>query len=93
MLENIAGVALVNKLQVILLVEGDCNYFNKYAFGYEALNAIYELGYVPDKHYSQKKSTAGNAKMDGKSTMDISRQLRHHLMSVSADATNCYDRI
>ena len=93
MLEKIAGVALVNKLRAILLMEGDYNYFNKYAFGYEALNALYELGYVPDKHYSQKQSTAEDAKMDGRLTMDISRQMRHPLLSVSADAANCYDRI
>ena len=93
MLEKIAGVALVNKLRAILLMEGDYNYFNKFAFGYEAMNALYDIGYVPDDQYSQKQSTAEDAKMDGKLTMDISRQLRQPMASTSADAANCYDRI
>ena len=93
MLEKIAGVALVNKLRAILLMEGDYNYFNKWAFGREAINVLYEMGYIPEDQYSQKESTAEDAKMDNRLTMDISRQTRHPMASTSADAANCYDRI
>jgi hypothetical protein len=47
MLEKVAGVALVNKLRAIFLMEGDSNYMNKWIFGHEAINKLYQLGYVP----------------------------------------------
>jgi hypothetical protein len=61
MLEKIAGVALVNKLCTILLMEGDFNYMNKWIFGHEAINKLYHLVYVPGDQYSQKESTAEDA--------------------------------
>jgi len=93
MLEKIAGVALVNKLRAILLMEADYNYFNKWVFGYEALNALMAEGYIPEDQYSQRQSTAEDARLDSRLTFDISRQLRHPMASTSADAGNCYDRI
>jgi hypothetical protein len=54
---------------------------------------MYALGYVAEDQYSQKESTAEDAKLDNKLTMDISRQLRHPLATMSADADKCYDRI
>ena len=44
MLEKVAGVALVNKLRAILLMEADFNYMNKWIFGHEAINKMYALG-------------------------------------------------
>ncbi len=93
LLEKTAGVALVTKLQAILLMEGDFNYTNKWIFGHEAINKLYTLGYVPGNQYSQKESTAEDAEMDKRSTMDISHQLHHPLARMSADADKCYDRI
>ncbi len=43
MLENVAGVALVNKLCAILLMEADFNCLNKWVFGHEATNNMYWL--------------------------------------------------
>ena len=91
MLEKIAGVALVNKLRAIPLMEGDYNYSNKWAFGREAINVLYKMGYIPEDQYCQKEITAEDAKMDNRLTMDISRQTRHPMASTSADAANCYD--
>ena len=51
------------------------------------------MEYIPEDQYSPKESTADDAKMDNRLTMDISRQLRHPMASTSADAANCYDRI
>jgi hypothetical protein len=89
----VAGVTLVNKLRAILLMEADFNYMNKWVFGYQAINKMYELGYIPGDQYSQKESNAEDAHMDNQLTMDISRQLRHPLATMSADADKCYDRI
>ena len=46
MLEKVAGVALVNKLRAILLMEANFNYMNKLIFGHNAINKMYALGYV-----------------------------------------------
>ncbi len=51
-LEKVAGVALVNKLRAILLMEADFNYMNKWIFGHEAINKMYALGYVAEDQYS-----------------------------------------
>ena len=93
MLEKIAGIALVNKLRAILLMEADYNFHNKWLFGYKAMNVLLENGYIPEEQFSQRESTAEDAKMDTRLTMDISRQRRQPMGSVSADAANCYDRI
>ncbi len=93
MLEKVAGVALVNKLCAILLMEADFNYMNKWLFGHEAINKMYALGYVAEDQYSQKESTAEDARLDNKLTMDLSRQLRHPLATMSTDADKCYNRI
>jgi hypothetical protein len=93
MLKKVAVVALVNKLRAILLMEGDFNYMNKWIFDHEAINKLYQLGYVPGDQYSQKESTAEDAWMDNRLSMDISRQLRQPLATMAADADKCYDRI
>ncbi len=87
------GFALITKLCAILLMEGDFNYMNKWIFGYKAINKLYALGYVPGDQYGQKESTAKDARMDNRLTMDISCQLQHPLATMSADADKCYDRI
>jgi len=93
MLEKVAGVALVNKLRAILLMEADYNFFNKWVFGHMAINRLYEEGYIPEEQYSQRESTAEDARLDSRLTMDISRQLRIPFANVSVDADKCYDRI
>lgn len=56
MLEKIAGVALVNKLRAILLMESDYNFFNKWAFGHLALNRLYQERYIPEDHIANEKA-------------------------------------
>lgn len=75
MLEKVAGVALVNKLRAILLMEGDYNFFNKWVFGFKVMDHLYAEGYIPQDQYSQRESTAEDARLDNRLTMDISRQL------------------
>jgi len=74
-------------------MEADFNYMNKWIFGHEAITKMYALGYVAEDQYSQKESTAEAAKLYIKLTMDLSRQLRHPLATMSADADKCYNRI
>jgi hypothetical protein len=93
MLEKIAGITLVKKLCAILLMEGDFNYMDKWVFGHEAINKLYTPGYILGNQYSQKESTAEDARMDNRLTMDISGQLKQPLATMSADADKCYDRI
>lgn len=93
MLEKVAGVALVNKLRAILLMEGDFNFFNKWTFGHMAMEELYRLEYIPQDQYSQRGSTAEDARMDSRLTTDLSRQLRHPMAIAAVDADQCYDRI
>jgi hypothetical protein len=93
LLEKVAGVPLVNKLHAILLMEAKSNYMNRWVFGYQAINKVHAMGYIPGDQYSQKESTAKDACMDNRLTMDISRQLRHPLAPMSADADVCYNQI
>jgi hypothetical protein len=56
----------------------------------ESLNSI---GYAPEELFSQKGSTSKDAKFDKTLMSDLSRQARHPMTVVSADAANCYDRV
>ena len=93
MLEKIAGVCLVDKLRAIQLYEADFNFYNQFVFGKLALNSITENGFLPEELFSQKGSTAEDAKFDKTLTTDISRQSRTPMTIVSADAAYCYDRV
>jgi hypothetical protein len=63
LLEKVPGVALVDKLRAILLMEGNFNFFNKWLFGHVAVNKLYKLGYIPEDQYSKKSSTAEDSKL------------------------------
>jgi hypothetical protein len=93
LLEKVPGVSLVDKLRAILLMEGNFNFFNKWIFGHEAVNRLYDIDYIPQDQFSQKKITAKDSKLDNKLTMDLSRQLRILTALVLADADKCYDKI
>ncbi len=56
----------------------------------ELLNSI---GYTPEELFSQKGSTSKDAKFDKTLMADLSRQARHPMMVVSADAAYCYNRV
>ena len=93
MLEKIAGVALVNKLRAILLMEADFNFHNKLIFGKRMLDHARENGVIPPEQYSEKQTTAEDGTFDKILQADISRQQRQRMCIISADAANCYDRI
>jgi hypothetical protein len=58
LLEKVPGVSLVDKLRAILLMERDFNFFNKWIFGHETVNRLYDIDYIPQDQFSQKESTA-----------------------------------
>jgi hypothetical protein len=93
LLEKVPGVALVDKLPAILLMEGNFNFFNKWLFGRVAVNKLYKLGYIPEDQYSKKSSTAEDSKLDNHLTMDLSCPFHQPLIPVSADADKCHNQI
>ncbi len=93
MLEKIAGVCLVEKLQAIHLYEADFNCYNQFIFGSQAMQALTNSGYVPEELFSQKGTTAKEAKFDKTLMADLSRQARHLMTIVSADVAYCYNRL
>ena len=93
MLEKIAGVCLVEKLRAIQLYEADFNCYNQFIFGRQAMQTLTDIGYVPEELFSQKGSTAEDAKFDKTLMADLSRQARHPMAVTSADAAYCYDRV
>jgi hypothetical protein len=90
MLEKIAGVCLVDKLRAIQLYEADFNCYNQFIFGQNAMQALTASGYVPEELFSQKGSTAEDAKFDKTLMADLSRQACHPMIVTSADAAYCY---
>ncbi len=74
MLENIAGVCLAEKLQAIQIYEADFNCYNQFIFGGQAMQKLTSSGYVPEELFSQKGSTAKDAKFDKTLMVTLSRQ-------------------
>jgi hypothetical protein len=93
MLEKIAGVCIVEKLQAIQLQEVDFNCYNQFIFSKHAIEALHHIGYIPEKLISQKRRTVEDAKYNKTLMADLSRQKRQCMMVVSADAAYCYDRV
>ena len=93
MLEKVEGNTMVEKLRAILLMEGDYNFFNKLLVGFKAMNILYKEDFIPEDQYSQRASTAEDARLDNRLTMDLSKLSRLPMVAISADADKCYDRI
>jgi hypothetical protein len=93
MLEKIAGVGLVEKLQAIQLYKADFNCYNQFIFGRHAMQKLTESGYIPEELFSQKGSTAEDAKFNKKLMADLSRQARQSMIVTSAEVAYCYDQV
>ena len=76
MLEEISGVCLVEKLRAIQLYEVDFNCYNQFIFGRQAMQTLTDSGFIPEELFSQKGSTAEDAKFDKTLMADLSRQAR-----------------
>jgi hypothetical protein len=64
MLEKIAGVCLVENLRAIQMYEVDFNCYNQFIFGRQAMQTLTDSRYIPEELFSQKGSTAEDAKFD-----------------------------
>jgi hypothetical protein len=72
MLEKIAGVCLVEKLHVIQLYEVDFNCYYQFIFGKQAMQTLTDSRYIPEELFSQKGSTAKDAKFNKTLMADLS---------------------
>jgi hypothetical protein len=81
----------VEKLHTIQLYEVDFNCYNQFIFGKHAIKTLTESGYIPEELFSQKGSTAEDAKFNKTLMADLSRQARQPMIVTSADAAYCYD--
>ena len=86
MLEKIAGVAVVTKLQGILLMEADFNFHNKLIFGKRMMDLARRHGMVPEEIYSKKGRTVEDAVLHQVMAYDIARQKQTPLIVTSVDA-------
>ena len=93
MLEKIAGVCLVNKLLAIQLYGADFNCYNQLIFGKQAMKTLTKSRCIPKELFSQKGSTAEDAKFDKTLMADFLWQSRHPMTIISADAAYRYDRV
>jgi hypothetical protein len=57
------------------------------------MQALTASGYVPEELFSQKGSTAKDAKFGMTLMADLLRQACHPMIVTSADAAYCYDRV
>ena len=57
------------------------------------MQTLTSSGYIPAELFSQKGSTAEDAKFDKTLMADLSRQARHPMIVTLADAAYCYDRV
>ncbi len=57
------------------------------------MDTLTKNDYLPEELFSQKGCTAEDAKFDKTLMADLSRQARHPMTVVSADAAYCYDRV
>ncbi len=89
MLEKIAGVCLVEKLRAIQLYKADFNCYNQFIFGKHAMHTLTKSSYTPEELFSQKGSTAKDAKFDKTLLADLSRQTRQPMIVTLADAAYC----
>jgi hypothetical protein len=91
MLEKIAGVCLIEKLHTIQLYEADFKCYNQFIFDKHAMQTLTESRYIREELFSQKGSTAKNAKFDKTLMADLSSQARWPMIVTSVNVAYCYD--
>ncbi len=83
----------MDKLHAIQLYKVDLNCYNQFIFCRQAMQTLTDSGYIPEELFSQKGSTAKDAKFDKTLMADLSQQARQPMTVVSANAAYCYDRV
>ena len=92
-LEKVAGIALVNKLWAILLMEADFNMHNRLVFGNRMMDIARANNLIPDEQFAERESDGQDGAFLKRLMADFSRIMKVAMGIVSADAANCYDRV
>ena len=87
-MEKVAGIALVNKLRAILLMEADFNMHNRFVFGDRMMELARSEGLIPDEQFAEKQSDGQDGVFMKKLVTDYSRQMKVPMGVVSADAAS-----
>jgi len=93
-LEKLPGKILVSKLRAILLLEADFNALHKIIFNGRILPALEKEGLIPQEIMGGRRSqSTTHVALNKKLIADIANQVKAPSIVISADATNCYDRV
>ena len=94
MLEKIAGNINVQKLRAILLLEADFNALHKIIFNNRLMPKLEESGTIPVEIIGGRRSQAAtHLALNKKLISDIANVRKLPMITICADATNCYDRV
>ena len=94
MLEKSKGNIQVENLHALLLLEADLNAIYKIIFNSRVLLLIEERKEIPIEIIgSRRKQSAHHITLEKKLISDISNQIKLPTITISADATNCFDRM
>ena len=93
-LEKVAGNVQVQKLQVILLLEADFNAMHKIMFNNRLMLNIEAMNVIPMEVIGGRQSQAATyLVLDKKLISDIANMRKLPMITICADATNCYNRV
>ena len=87
MLEKLAGIALVTKIRVILLMEANFNFCNRLIFAKRMLDTTWAHDLIPEEVYNEKWCTAKDALLQQVLIFDIACQRMALLIVASIDAS------
>ena len=94
MLEKSKGNIQVEKLRALLLLEADLNAFHKIIFNGRVLSSIKERKEIPIEIIgNRRKQSAHHIILEKKLISNISNQIKLPIIMISANTTNCFDRM
>ena len=94
MLEKAPRKVNVSKLYVILFFEADFNALHEIVFNTRILPSLERDMLILDEIISNRhRQSALQVTINKKVILDISNQKKVPSITISADATNCYDRV
>ena len=93
-LEKVEGIADVMKLKAILLLEADFNTAHKIIFNNRLIPNLEAMNVIPGKVIGGRRSQAAtHLALDKKLIADIANVQKLPMISICADAMNCYERV
>ena len=94
MLEKVPGNINAQKLRAILLLEADFNAMHKIIFNNRLIPRIEAENAIPLEVIGGRRSQAAtHLALDKKLIADIANVRKLPMVTICADATNCYDRV